>query len=213
MTTIIVCVLKVGGGEFWARHLERLYRMRDWHASSAPFICLTDEELVCPSIGRRLAHGWRGWWSKIEAYQLPGPCLYLDLDVTVMGDIAPLLEATARHDLVVMRDPQHKINTSVVGWRGDVSSLYREFARAPKAHMSTYSDRARWGDQAFVRDHWRGEFSYWDEVCPGLVRDWKIELRKGVPMGDARVCVSHGLPRPWETGGLDEWLAKKGVAA
>nr|WP_145924153.1 hypothetical protein [Halomonas elongata] len=43
-----------------------------------------------------LAHGWPGWWSKLELFRPHGgDLLYLDLDTVVRGDLQPLIDAPA----------------------------------------------------------------------------------------------------------------------
>ena len=107
------------------------------------------------------AHGWPGWWSKCEALAAPGPALYLDLDVSIVGDLEPLLAVARVAPFCMCRgwwgdqDP-NPWNSSVVGWAGDAGAVYHEFLKAPQAHMSAYRGRDRWGDQAFMKDHWPG---------------------------------------------------------
>ena len=106
------------------------------------FLCLTDmvdgvERLNVPCAA--LAHDWPGttarlarfdvwpgFWSKIEVYRVSGPCLYLDLDVIIVGDLSPLLEQCRVHELIICADfwigGPHAVNSSVVGWRGDAAA-------------------------------------------------------------------------------------------
>lgn len=209
--TQVLCVLR-SGGDFGPEHVDRLYRQVMAHAPAhAVFSCLTDVNLNGAFHVRRLGHDWPGWWAKMEALAVPGPCLYLDLDVSVVGDLWPLLDATARHDLIMCRDfwgcAPSQVNSSIMGWRGDVSGLYREFADAPAAHMSIYGTRERWGDQAFVRDTYAGEPALWQDALPGTVLSFKRGVLMGENATNARVIVSHGKPRPWADGGADGWVA------
>lgn len=213
----VVCVLKTGP-EFDYGHVARLaYQVREHSPVRTKFICLTDDERTLEAdFGVPLKHDWLGWWSKCEVFRLPGPCLYLDLDVSVIGDLAPLLEAAARYDLIMAKgfwgldDPSH-VNSSVMGWRGDVSAIYREFAAASEVFMSIYAEPVRWGDQAYIRDTYAGTITLWQEILPGMVLSYKRDALMGVDMWDCRVLCSHGQPRPWASDGADRWLASKGM--
>ena len=214
--TIITCVLR-SGGDFKPCHVERLACQVAEHAPRVDLICLTDQVERVSALGVKavpLANAWLGWFAKLEIFRLPGPCLYLDLDVTILGDLSPLLEAAAEHEFVMCRgfwgvdDPSH-VNSSVMGWSGDAGHLYREFLSAPKAHMSVYSNSRKWGDQAFIRDNHGDHIDLWQLVLPGKIASYKRGALMGEDLSDCRVLVSHGQPRPWGPGGADQWLAKK----
>ena len=210
--TSVLSVLR-SGGDFNVAHVARLaHQVREHSPPGTPFVCLTDDAMLGADFARPLQHDWPGWWSKIETYRILGPCLYLDLDVTVVGDLTPLLKAAAEHELVMLNDfwleGPHRVNSSVVGWRGNVSEIYEEFATAPIAMMSVYSDKARWGDQRFVADTYADPIALWQEVLPGACVSFKRGALVGEDVSDMLVLVSHGIPRPWARDGADAWLAK-----
>jgi hypothetical protein len=102
----VACVLKSGGiyDHFHvkrlqmhvARHLRIPYR----------FVCLTDVKIDEFTETVPLIHGWPGWWAKIELFRpdaLSGRVLYLDLDVSVVGDLAPLADFPAKAEVVMRR--------------------------------------------------------------------------------------------------------------
>jgi hypothetical protein len=211
----ILCVYK-SGGDFLPFHVKRLADQVRAHAGEMPFLCLTDKPTNIAEIGVEampIEPTFKGWWNKLHALRVPGPCLYLDLDVNVVGDLAPLLEAAAEHELITLADfwveGPHRINSSVLGWRGDMSAIYKEFAESPAAFMSLYSSKAMWGDQRFLADTYTGEPALWQDILPGMLVSFKLGALKGADLSDARVVVSHGLPRPWGDGGADAWLAKR----
>ncbi len=223
--TIVACVLR-SGGEYRVEHVERLAKQVGHHAPfGTGFLCMTDQPVEVSSMMDGLtspldldclvlAHNWPRWFAKLELYGQAGPILYLDLDVTVMGSLEPLLIEAMAHDLIACRDfwhPElHGINTSVVGWRGDAGSLCRAFAGSPVAHESIYDAPGKWGDQGFVRDHWRGDVAMWQDLLPGMVMSYKRGVLLGEDPSDCRVLVSHGRPRPWDTyTGADAWLAAR----
>ena len=212
MTTVL-CVLKAGG-EYLPKHAARLYDQFLRHAPpEVRFLCLTDlvpelDKLNVPAAP--LTHGWPGWWSKVETLAAPGPCLYLDLDTSIVGDIEPLLAVARDAPLCMCRsfwveDPG-AVNSSVMAWSGDVSWLYRRFAEAPEEHMSLYKARDRWGDQVWLHDNLGLEPWLWQDELPGQVLSFKRDVLRGADCGNVRVIVSHGLPRPWQAGGADEWM-------
>jgi hypothetical protein len=214
--TTVLCVLKAGG-EYRSKHAGRLYDQFLRHAPvDCDFVCLTDmvrevEELNVPAAP--LTHGWPGWWSKLEIFAMPGPCLYCDLDVSIVGDLAPLLAVARDTTLCVCQSfwvpgEHHKINSSVMAWSGDVSHVYESFAAAPQAHMDVYKQREKWGDQAFIAD-FSGGWETWQDRCPGMVMSFKRGVLMGEDWTDARVVVSHGRPRPWEAGGADMQLKRR----
>lgn len=216
----VLCVLK-SGGDYKPAHAARLYDQFLQHApvDGCDFACLTDlvpevSDLNVPAVP--LTAGWPGWWSKIEALAAPGPALYLDLDTSIVGDLSPLIEVAKIAPLCMCRgfwgnDDPNPWNSSVIGWAGDAASIYREFAKAPKAHMSAYGNRDKWGDQAFIKDHWpggAGSIWLWQDKLPGMVLSFKRDVLRGADWRDVRVVVSHGKPRPWDRDGADAWLKK-----
>lgn len=212
--TTIVCVLKTGG-EYRAEHVERLRRQI---AANAPagtkFTCLTDDaEVLASPWAAPLTHDWPGWWSKLDVLSVLGPVVYLDLDVSVVGSLSPLLEQAACRDFIMCRgfwgaeDPSH-VNSTVMGWRADApSKIPGVFALAPQRFMARYATPERWGDQVFVRDHLGREPAFWQDFLPGAVLSWKRDVLRGADRSGCTVIAHHGQPRPWGRGGADELLA------
>jgi hypothetical protein len=218
--TSVVMVLKAGG-LYAPNHVTRLAKqVRAYAPAGTEIICLTD--LGDEVIGRahlvlKLQHGWPGWFAKIELGRLPGPILYLDLDTTIIGDLTPLLDVAERHDLVACGsfwepgDP-HKINSSVMAWRGDIAAIYDAFARDPERFMQEYSTLEKHGDQAFIADHCPVPIETWQDLLPGHVMSFKLDAFSGKALDECRIVVSHGLPKPWALDGADSWLAARQAA-
>ncbi len=190
----IVTVLRRGGGYSW-QHVERLRRQCLRFARGAEFMCLSDDPRGTP-----LQHDWPGWWAKMEMFRLPGPCLYMDLDTTITGDLQPLLDVAKKAGFVTLRDfnaPQREVQSSLMAWACDMRWLYERFAEDPARHMAENDEPRWWGDQGFIERNTRPEF--WQNVLPGACVSWKKHCANGLPFG-ARVVVFHGRPRPWEVG-------------
>ena len=191
----IVTVLR-SGGEYLPEHVERLRKQCRKH-SKAEFVCFADTDVP----GRKpLLHGWPGWWSKIHVFRLHGPCFFVDLDTTICGDIASLLDLAKAHPFIALRDfnfPVRIMGSGVMAWSGDMRHLYRTFASDPERHMLE-NRSGRWlGDQGFLERRTQPEF--WQDLAPGAVVSWKKHCGNGIPEG-ARVVAFHGRPRPWEVG-------------
>ena len=191
----ILTVLR-SGGEYTAEHVERLRAQCAEHAPGVEFCCLSD----VPVPGRiALGHDWPGWWSKIEAFRITGPVLYMDLDTTVRGDLTPLLEVVESSDFTVLRDfnfPAREVQSSIMGWSGDMGHLYETFRADPVRHMHRNASGRWWGDQGFIERHVAAR-GYWQDRLPGTLVSFKKHCQGGIPAG-ARVVVFHGKPRPWE---------------
>lgn len=190
------CILTVlrSGGEYRREHADRLRAQCAVHAPGVEFVCLTE--------GAGLVSDWPGWWAKIEAFRHAGPVLYMDLDTTVCGPLAPLLEAAEQHDFIALRDfnpGQREMGSGLMAWRGDMSHLVREFERDPAEHMARCTVPRWWGDQGFIEPLTPSR-TYWQDLLPGAVVSWKKHCQNGVPSGTRVVCF-HGKPRPWEVKG------------
>jgi hypothetical protein len=184
----IVTVYK-SGGQYSQEHVGFFMRQCKQHAYGVPIICLDDQVLE---------HGWPGWWSKMEAFKVPGPVLYLDLSSIPIGSLAPLLQATCDYDFIVTRDfnPQMRlVQSCVMGWRGDMSYLYEKFREGADRYMKEFTEPRWWGDQGFIEKH-AHHWVYWQDIFPGMVMSYK---KHGICKPN-RVACFHGRPKPWEVG-------------
>lgn len=187
----IVTVLR-SGGEYLPEHVERLKAQCAEHAPDVPFVCLSD-------LDGTLKKGWPGWWSKIEVFTLRGPLLYMDLDTTIRGDLAPLLEVAQKNKFTALRDfnpHSREMGSGLMAWSGDMSRIYRQFLQDPRGNMERCRNSRFWGDQGFIEPLTKGR-AYWQEELPGAVVSYKKHCLNGVPE-NARVICYHGKPRPWD---------------
>ena len=196
----VACVLKVGGG-FLPEHVAALRDGVERNLSLPhKFVCLSDVPVPCERIP--LPFGWPSWWSKITLFKpglLPeGPKLYFDLDVIIMG---PLDDLATGHRFTVCDDFYHpgQVNSSMMAWDADLSAIYEAFLRDPPRYMAEYRSKARWGDQAFIRDYTPVTPDRWQWKQPGKVVSYKADVLKDRRrLTDASVVCFHGKPRPWQ---------------
>lgn len=102
MRLTVACVLWVGS--FEDRHYSPAWvtRLRDevarWLPEPHRFVCLSNVDV--PGVETiPLVTDWPGWWAKLEVFNpavdLGERVLYLDLDVFVTGDLAPIAQFDA----------------------------------------------------------------------------------------------------------------------
>jgi len=167
------------GGIYTSKHIERLAgQVRNYSGL----------ELV-PVFGE-----FPHWWCKMNIFQVQGPCLFFDLDTTIVDDLSPLLEVAENHRFVTLRDFNHheRVQSSVMSWNDDMSHIYDEFAIDPEGYMSQYPG----GDQDFIMDGSHSS-SYWQDLLPNNIQSYKVNIRRKSIHPDCRVVAFHGNPRPW----------------
>jgi hypothetical protein len=195
----VACVLK-SGGIYTPEWVDRLQRgVSEYLKATHRFVCLSDVDVPCERVP--LEHDWPGWWAKMELYSLPGPVLYFDLDVAILGSLAAFLTVETKAfdqrsfgawpGLTAIRDfyrPDREFNTSVmlIEGRGD---LYDAFLR----------------QSAQIMNAWRGDQEWLSSVAPdthvwpnGLVQSFKKHGRTkfGYALAPtAPVVVFHGKPK------------------
>ena len=175
------------GGEYRPEHVDRLRAQCAEHAPGVPFVCVTSK--------------WPGWWCKIDTLRVEGPVLYMDLDTSIVGGIAPLLNAAAQHRFIALKNPYPEpslFGSGLMGWNGDMSHVYARFAQDPQTHMARCKTKKRWGDQGFISED-EPDPVFWQDLCPNQIVSWKVDCAEGVPK-KARVIYFHGKPRPWDIG-------------
>lgn len=178
MTTLTVaCVWVRGPVPYTTEYVIRLERMVRRHLDRPfRFVCLTDrpKELVplgleaihIPSCGDEVPANGRGYWAKLQLFNpavgLEGRLLFLDLDVLVVADVAPIVDfpaALALTEDAFVQERAHlntdrygrrlvrRFNSSVIVWdAGTQDFLYEEFSPIDYLRLSTDQD---WiGEQA-----------------------------------------------------------------
>jgi hypothetical protein len=206
-----LCVLR-SGGDYIPDYVARLRNgvarnMRSEHR----FVCLSDVEVDCERIP--LAHGWPGWWSKIEVFRpgvVTGPTLYLDLD-TVIVDSLDEVASLAPVDfamLDVLRKGLPEGNSGVM-WLGKPQThVYERFVERPEYwidfHLRNASGRYM-GDQAFISDSFP-VIPRLHELLPDMFVSYKYDGCRERPKPGASVVAFGGHPRPHEV--KRGWVAR-----
>lgn len=237
MLPTVVCVLKSG---LWKPRQDRDYSVSygahhvQWLAEqfackiATPhrFVCLTDIEI--PGVETRpLQDGLPGWWSKLEIFREFRHACYVDLDTVIVGDVSRYLFAphrfTVSAGINLMRNGA--INSSLMCWEGDFSSLYYGFMKRRERIIETYTCNAQWGDQGYIRDAARGRisFEYFQSRFPGSVLQYKRDFLCTTPerpyksvyspvkletdwQSTPRIVFFNGELKPWQ---VDEpWIPK-----
>jgi len=211
---LTVALVLRSGGDYGPVDVRRLVRQL-WgrligHVEHR-IVCLSD--MPVPGVDVvPLAHGWPGWWSKLELFR-PGVfpngdrIFYIDLDTILLGPIDSILSIDQR--FVVLEDFYHppKYGSGLMMWTAGDAMLrdlvWTPFAADPERAMEV---SGWWGDQAWL---WRtvplDAVSYFQRERPGEVVSFKVHCRDGRPPEGARVVCFHGRPKPADLAELD-WV-------
>lgn len=187
-----VTVLR-SGREYTVEHVHKLRDMAERYLPGCEFVCLTDSSPQCTRI--TLEKTYPGWWAKMELFKIQGPCLYMDLDTVICGDISHWVDLIGNSKFAILRDvyrgerDPHAMQSSIMYWSGDMSYLWDQFSAYPDfSHPN--------GDQGWIEENVDGVVYIQDAISD--VVSYKAHIQKGYPIEDASVVFFHGKPRPWE---------------
>lgn len=141
-----------------------------------------------------------GWFAKIDLFEpgrFEGRVLYLDLDVTVVGDLGEIAyypdspPGKMHHptSFVAIKDwLRPTINSSVMSWdAGSVDHIYENFTPGVVERLA--------GDQDWITEQVPNAAVFPESWCVSYRKH--VRMFKTVPP-DARVVVFHGQPKPWD---------------
>ena len=197
----IACVYKTGG-DFDSDYVEALY---DSLSQYGDFLCFTDGDVpdYVPQV--KLKHGWKGWWSKIEALGYDDDILLFDLDTVVVGDIWRMVNIAkaTRSSLIMLSDfyyPEKPASGILYASNQIGNALYDKFVMSPELHMSKHR-----GDQDFITVQWK-DIVRWDELLgDDYICSYKAHIAKTAPKHmrikkvdptKSKIVAFHGKPRP-----------------
>lgn len=152
-----------------------------------------------------LVKGWPGWWSKLELFAPWNadlrPCLFLDLDTFVLGNIDDLVSMVPAK-LTMLRDFNRPETgqSAIMSIPQDVGLIWRRFMADPETWMKRFKGG---GDQAFL-NRFDIDFFRLDGIA-----SYKVDGLQDSP-GSNRIVCWHGKPKPHECGGWVErvWNGK-----
>ncbi len=190
MSVRLALVLRQGGQHGYGReHVERLLRLVERYTPMLTLdpVLLTD----VPGLGIPLISDWPTWWSKMELFRpdIDGDLFYLDLDVTPVADLSPLLTGV----LTGIADKRSGINSSCMYLPAQYRARIwdRWIAYGPERAMRDYR-----GDQDFLYAQFPRR---WRTFPKGQVVSYKRDVARNngeVPAG-ALLVNFHGNPKPW----------------
>lgn len=201
---IRVATVLRSGGEYGTEHVYAVKRMLNEHLPDHEFVCLSDVQGLPPVWRWPLEHDWPGWWAKMELCRpdIRGPLFYLDLDMVIVGDLAPLVTDTSRsivlRDLFRGRRRRNSLQSALMLLTEEDRSLVWTYwmSEGPERLM-----RRKRSDQDVYEAVLRDRVSYFQDTHPGLVVGFKTHLQRGkLSPNGARVVAFHGRPRPWNSG-------------
>jgi len=151
-----------------------------------------------------LVKDWPGWWSKLELFAPWNadirPCLFLDLDTFVLGNIDDLVSLVPAK-LTMLRDFNRPETgqSAIMSIPVDVGVIWRRFMVDPDIWMQKYRGG---GDQAFLN---RFELDFLQDRFDGIA-SYKIDKLQKSP-GNNRIVCFHGKPKPHQCSGWvgDMW--------
>jgi len=120
------------------------------------FVCLSNVPTPYKTIP--LISSSNGYWNKIELFRKDlffGPVLYLDLDVLVCKNITNQILSLPTNKLLMTKEPYRDIvNSSIMYWSGDYSSLFKQYLENKKSIIKKYATPGlRFGDQSYISEH------------------------------------------------------------
>ena len=154
-----------------------------------------------------LVRNWKGWFSKLELFSPWNadirPCLYLDLDTFVLGNIDDLV-CSVPTKLAMLRDFNNPDTgqSAIMSIPKDTKQIWKVFT----AHADLWMEKYRHaGDQAFLN---KFDFDFIQDKFPGIA-SYKVHNLQKDP-GLYRIVCWHGEPKPHQ---CDGWVREVWKAA
>lgn len=195
MQSIVLKTVLKSGGEYNAEHVLRIRDTLLKNIKSSlkvNFVCYSDINI--PEINiRPLENKWNGYWSKLEMFRDIEDSFYIDLDMTINGDITNMVMVDS--DFIALRNMNHRIEgigSALMKWRGDRTDIYKSFIKSPEDFMKVYNfiGTNKWGDQSFIWDCLSGNVEYFQDKFPSSVKKFNQE--------GGLITVFYGRHRPWK---------------
>jgi len=156
----VACVLNVQdnprGPKYSSEWVDKLYRGISKNLNIPfEFVCLSNISTDYNTIP--LITNSDIFWNKIELFRkdiLQGPTLYLDLDIVICKNITDDILLLPQDQFLMVREPNNKINSSVMFWNGDYSYLFDEYITNKDEIVQQYwtPGPRGFGDQVYISD-------------------------------------------------------------
>lgn len=174
----VACCCVPGPGNYTYDHVQRLQLQVAEHLKQPyQFFCLNNSLLP-------------GWWCKIALFmpgRFTGRVLYLDLDVTIVGDLDEVIAYPAL--FAAARDPLYQgINSSVMVWdAGTQNHIFQKFTPAVMERMR--------GDQ-----DWINKVSLPSKFPKDWFPSYKFDLERDLSKVSTnnKAILFTGKPKPWD---------------
>lgn len=210
---IIVNTVLKSGGNYKPEHVLRMCEMLDKHIDyPIKFVCHSDMDIPGINISP-LEYDLPGWWSKLEIFKHNKSefhNFYIDLDMTIQKNITDIVSYES--NFITLRNLNPVISgfgTAMIGWKSDMSFIFREFKKHSTKIMEMY-DRRRTGtpylgDQGFLYALISGEYPFdyseessWFKNSVEFYQDvFPKRISKFSLNPDADVLVYFGRNKPW----------------
>jgi hypothetical protein len=180
--------------DVWVRRLQGM--VGRYCREPYRFLCVSDHHIdgvdtISPSRDIDLdSDKPQGCWVKLDYFKREvsgdGPCIALDLDVTIVGDLSSLKRDTL-HGVQDPRNPWEVpyLNSSVLSWTPSKETDKIYVAKIP------YEEYPR-GDQEYIADHYPAY-----KILPDCYSyKGHVKGSKDVLPDNAKVIFFHGMPTP-----------------
>lgn len=189
------------GGEYTADHVLRMQEMLDRYVDCpARFVCYSDVDIPDVAV-RPLQHDWPRWFSKIEMFRDVEDSFYIDLDMTINGNITDMVMADS--DFMALRNMTPRIGgigSAMMKWRGNSASgsIFTTFAKSPEYFIDRHSNKIgthMHGDQGFIfsvacNPETGFKIDCFQDKFPDRISDFRTSK-------ETDVKVYFGKRRPW----------------
>jgi len=172
------------------------------------FKCLSDRRI--PGVFTLVPNEvWPGWWSKLLLFRYAtGPCLYLDLDVVIVGDLSRLKSGKLSLPANWAQSGHGGCQSSVMAWDSRIERLgwladnFRPAELTAPTNGNHGYYHGLWGDQEYITQQLGSPGGPNIKPMTG-VYSYKYHCQSRPP-DDAAVVCFHGNPKPKEV--TDEWV-------
>lgn len=183
--------------EYTPAHVERLRGQLD----GVSVVTLSD----VPIQNRvPLKYNWPGWWSKMELFRpdIKGDVFYMDLDTTINGDVRPFMEVGKTTLLSDFYRPEDLQSSLMYLTAKDRGAVWDTWNLDPQHWIDQYGKKkvGHNGDQNFIQYVLGRGVQRWQDIFPGRVLSFKVDIRGKANPPKPDITIFHGNPRPWTVG-------------